>query len=181
MRNALKQSYFCPYTQNKKFETFIGDLLELNLPQQRTQEEIVHFVSLIETFYCDRISQLLKNERKRERTVRRERGLQAKRISDKNELEQAFLDSIEQTKANIEKRRLFQHEKLNTRGRKTERQSHSNSRTRIGLKDFAAYDKESLLELFLANPSTIRHMYQSIFGDLQRHQGNTAIGSGQDL
>ena len=61
MRKLLKQSYYCPYTQNRKFETFISDLLELNLPHDKTQEEIVHFVSLIETFYCDKIAQLVKN------------------------------------------------------------------------------------------------------------------------
>lgn len=50
----------------------------------------------------------------------------------------------------------------------------SHSQSRIGLKDFAAYDKESMLELFLANPSTIRHIYHTIFGDLQQRQGSLA-------
>lgn len=51
----LDNQLFCPYTKNKKFEQFVSDLLELNLGDSRTQAEIVKFVSLIETFYVDKI------------------------------------------------------------------------------------------------------------------------------
>ena len=71
LRKAIAGSYFCPYTQNKKFETFIRDLLELDLPNWRTKEEIVQFVSLIETFYCDKIANLIHKERQTERSLKR--------------------------------------------------------------------------------------------------------------
>ena len=59
----LDNKLYCPYTQNKKFENFLRDLLELNLGDSRTHIEVVKFVSLIETFYCDKISQMvLKNK-----------------------------------------------------------------------------------------------------------------------
>ena len=106
IRNRIKLSNFCPYTQNQKFENFIKDLLELNLPAEQTQDEIVNFVRLIETFYCDKVAHLTAKERHHEKLFRKQRGANALKLLDKSDLEKAFLDSIEQTKANIEKRRF---------------------------------------------------------------------------
>ena len=69
--------------------------MELNLPHSRTQEEIVRFVSLVETFYCEKIAELIRKERHSEKSLKRQRGLQAQKILEKNDLEKAFLDSVE--------------------------------------------------------------------------------------
>lgn len=71
IRKSGSGAFFCPYTQNKKFERFIGDLLDLNLPHSKTQEEIVRFVSLVESFYCDKITQLIRKERQSEKSLKR--------------------------------------------------------------------------------------------------------------
>ena len=58
-----EHNYFCPYTKNSKFKYFIDDLLEINMSQENTATEIVNYVSLIETFYTDKIKQIkLKNK-----------------------------------------------------------------------------------------------------------------------
>ena len=49
-------NYYCPYTQNKKFETFLEDLLDINLEKTDLVYEISKYVQLIETFYNDKIN-----------------------------------------------------------------------------------------------------------------------------
>jgi len=63
-----------------------------------------------------------------------------------------LIDSIEQTKANIERRRLIQNMRYQTKDKKPSSDGRSRSNNRIGLKDFNTHDKESMLELFLSNP-----------------------------
>ena len=74
IKKKLDGSYFCPYTQNKKFEHFIEDLLELNLPKAQTKVEIVAFTRLIETFYCDKIAQLTDENKAKEKNFKRMKG-----------------------------------------------------------------------------------------------------------
>ena len=59
-----KESCFCPYTSNQKFETFIDDLLSLKLTPFQMKKNITDYVKAVETHYTDAIeSQKLKVER----------------------------------------------------------------------------------------------------------------------
>jgi hypothetical protein len=61
----LQNNYQSPYTKNEKFEQFINDILELGLDQEITKKEIINFVKIIETFYCDKIKDINEEKRKK--------------------------------------------------------------------------------------------------------------------
>ena len=42
-------------TSNQKFETFVTDILDLELSKEHTQREIVKYFKIIETFYNGKI------------------------------------------------------------------------------------------------------------------------------
>jgi len=46
-------SYFCPYTSNKKFEKFIDDMFTLKFDDEKMKTEIISYVKVIESFYND--------------------------------------------------------------------------------------------------------------------------------
>ncbi len=69
-------------------------MLDLNLPVEKTHEEITKFVRLIETFYCDKVfqtqvkySELLKKSKVEPRQ-------NALKLDKKKELEEILLNSI---------------------------------------------------------------------------------------
>jgi len=97
---------------------------------------------LIETFYCDKIAQLTDENKAKEKNFKRMKGLQANKKDKKNELEQALIDSIEQTKANIERRRIVQNMRHQNKDKKPDSVGgkRSGSTSRIGLKDFNNHD-----------------------------------------
>jgi len=46
---------YCPQTVNKKFETFVTDLLALQIDSEQTKKELVKYLQVIESFYIDKI------------------------------------------------------------------------------------------------------------------------------
>jgi len=83
----------------------VSDLLEINLPKERTWAEIVNFVKMIETFYFDRIHSLTHKCKNIEKSARKERTRSTMRVAERHDLEKIFLDCVLQTKYNIKRRR----------------------------------------------------------------------------
>lgn len=100
-----ENSYFCPYTENKKFEAFINDLYELNFDAAKQKTEIINYVKVIESFYSDKIQHIKRQYEKRSKTMK----AKSSRVTNyfhKSELEKIFTECIDITRKGIMKRRI---------------------------------------------------------------------------
>lgn len=61
-----KDSVYCPFTQNAKFETFLGDLFDMRIGQASIQRQITDYVKCIETHYTDIVAKLRVQKKKLE-------------------------------------------------------------------------------------------------------------------
>ena len=101
-----RQSCFCPYTSNQKFELFIDDLLSLKLKPFQVKKNITDYVKAVETHYTDVIdSQKLKVE-KTIKSCNKKLGQVALRVDERSELQDILIDALEKTKLQIFKRKL---------------------------------------------------------------------------
>ena len=70
-RRGSSSSYFCPYTENHKFDQFLTDLFSLKtLDDDRKKSEILRYMQTVETFYTDRIHSLKSVYEKRMRRLK---------------------------------------------------------------------------------------------------------------
>lgn len=53
-----KDSVYCPFTHNAKFETFLGDIFGMRISQTSLQKQIQDYVKCIETHYSDIIHKM---------------------------------------------------------------------------------------------------------------------------
>ena len=58
--NKETHSYRCPYTENNRFQTFIDELLKLDLPSNQLKRNILDYVRVMETYYADKIREFQK-------------------------------------------------------------------------------------------------------------------------
>ena len=59
-----KDSVYCPFTHNAKFETFLEDLFEMRITQHNIRRQILDYVKCIETHYMDIIQKMKTRARK---------------------------------------------------------------------------------------------------------------------
>jgi hypothetical protein len=101
----------------------------------------------------------LENERKKTKEL--ECG-QANYISGKSELEEFFLECVEEVKKNIKKRKEFQIK--NTRySKSTAKTTVSTSSKEPKLAGFASQDKAKVIELLMENDNVLLFLYEKLF------------------
>ena len=101
----------------------------------------------------------LENERRRTKEL--ESG-KSNYISGKNELEEFFLECVEEVKKNIKKRKEMQMK--NTRfSKSTAKSTVSTSSKEPKLAGFASQDKAKVIELLMENDNVLLYLYEKLF------------------
>mgnify|MGYP006094383553 CR=1 FL=1 len=80
-------------------------ILGLKLGETQTGEEVIKFVSMIETFYCDKVAHLNNKQKESAKKALKIRGQNSVIIDKKGELESILLDSLQQVRINIHQRK----------------------------------------------------------------------------
>eukprot|EP00347_Sterkiella_histriomuscorum_P004558 403360006 len=177
-------NYFCPLTQNKKFDEFLNDLFETTSDQPRQKLEILNYVTVVESFYTQ---QLQKQRAAFEKKIKLSRqGFNSSKVTmfiERNELEKIFQNSIEEVKKQILKRRIKTEALLNNKSKPMYMDQKledpldedakrfeeaivklvSFAKNKIKYSDFTQSDKYRLIELFVTNEQTLLYVYRSIF------------------
>lgn len=99
-------NYYCPYTKNKKFETFLEDLFEIGLGNSDLVSEISQYVQMIETFYNDKIQHYKLKVKEVLASQRKAKNIRAVKIDERRQLLEIFTDAVAETKNQILKRKL---------------------------------------------------------------------------
>lgn len=140
------------------------------------KEEIVKYVSLLETNYNSTIRDLKTTINKEKIKVKRSSFEKVNEVSQKNELESLFVECIEEIRKGIMKRRLkneimnkkkYQQIEKNTEEAREFEQSLLKlaelAKNRVKIQDFTNKDKNHLLELFVNNEKTLLKIYEILF------------------
>jgi len=59
-----KNSVYCPFTHNSKFEVFLEDLFDMRIGKSSIRRQIQDYVKCIETHYTDIITKLKRQAKK---------------------------------------------------------------------------------------------------------------------
>ena len=93
-------------TENIKFSKFLELIFKSKMTKEDIKEEITKYVQALETNYTDTIKDI-KNQTEREKNkVRKALSERINNTTQKNELENLFVDCIEDVRKDIMKRRL---------------------------------------------------------------------------
>lgn len=103
-----KDSVYCPFTHNAKFETFLDDIFDMRISQTSLKKQIQDYVKCIETHYSDIIHKIKSKVKKLTFELQKSRGMAAISKDKRSELEEILIDSIDKTRISIFKRRLEQ-------------------------------------------------------------------------
>lgn len=93
-------------TENLKFQKFIDLIYSSKMTPDEQKEEIVKYVSLLETNYNQTIRDLKTAVHKERMKAKRSSFEKVNEVSQKNELESLFVECIEEIRKGIMKRRL---------------------------------------------------------------------------
>ena len=93
-----RESVYCPFTQNAKFETFLEDVFDMRIGQSSMRRQIIDYVKCIETHYTDIINKLRLKLKKSKLNAVKERGKAAIEKDKKSELEEVLIDAIDKTR-----------------------------------------------------------------------------------
>ena len=101
-----KDSVYCPFTQNAKFETFLDDLFDMRIGSVTMRRQIQDYVKCIETHYTDIINKNRAKIKKMTFESQKDRGKVAIEKDKRSELEEVLIDAIDKTRLQIFKRKL---------------------------------------------------------------------------
>lgn len=122
-KDLPKRNFYCPYTRNRKFELFLEDLFDLGFDAFRTRQEIAQYFQAVETYYTEKLRDFyLKRDGAGSCGAKRSQSHAANNqqitgIMIKNELMRVLIDSVEDVKKNIMRRRVKQEVKYNNRNK----------------------------------------------------------------
>ena len=151
------------------------------------QQEIVNYVSALETNYNETIRDLKDIAKKQEIKIKKMSFEKVENLSEKNQLESLFVECIEEVRKDIMKRRLkneiynkkkFQQIDKNTEEAREFEQSllklASLAKNRVKISDFTNKDRGNLLDLFVNNERTLLKIYEILFP----HRATPNAGAG---
>ena len=93
-----QNNYYCPYTQNQKFESFVKSLIKIHVDAETTCSEIVNYVKMIETFYTDKFQGYKAKVEEADRRLKRVKNQNVLKVEKQRELQEVFMDCVEQVK-----------------------------------------------------------------------------------
>ena len=163
-------------TDNQKFKRFMDLIFDSRMPKQDQKEEILRYVQLLETNYNATIRDM---KTTMERTARHAKKTNTTKVSEvnlKGDMENLFVECIEETRKTIMKRRL-KSEILNSKKLDKIDQTSQEAKdfetsllklaelakSRVKVNDFTPKDKTNMLELFVNNEKTLLRMYEILF------------------
>ena len=153
------------------------------MKKEETTLEILNYVSLIETFYTDKINQIKLKNKQFQDTQKKVRNVSTNEVDKQRELEEILYDSLESTKksilarkakakreASVLKKQGFQTIKNDDSVNEFETsisklydyQSDTASR-RVRYDEFTKKDKSHFIEIFVSHPNTLKVIHQAIF------------------
>lgn len=163
-------------SENLKFQQFIDLIFESKMPKDDIKFEIINYVQALETNYNDTIKeQKIKNERLRGQ-LRKEKAKNVNEVIEKGDLENLFVDCVEDVRRTVIKRRL----KAEIIGKKKIGKFDENSeeaqefeesllklanlaKDRVKFSEFTSQDRNNLLDLFVNNEKTLLKIYEILF------------------
>ena len=173
-------------SENIKFQQFIDLIFESKMPKEGIKFEILSFVQALET----NLNEAIRDERLRCERIKKElRKEKSKHVNDnieKGDLENLFVDCVEDVRRNVIKRRL----KAEIVGKKKIGRFDENSeeaqefeesllklanlaKDRVKFSEFTTQDRNNLLDLFVNNEQTLLKVYEILFPKKAAHGNNS--------
>lgn len=157
------------------------------MEKEDIKEEIVKYVQLLETNYNATIRDLKTTMEKERQKHRKSTFDKVTEVSQKADMENLFVECIEETRKNIMKRRL-KNEILNSKKLEKIDQNSQEAKdfeqsllklaemakSRVKISDFTNRDKTNMLELFVNNEKTLLKIYEILFP----HRAGPNAGAG---
>ena len=163
-------------TENIKFQKFMDLIYKSKMQQEDIKNEIIQYVQALETNYNDTIRDLKVQVEREKFKNKRQNFEKVAEYSQKNDLENLFVECIEEIRKDIMKRRLkneiqnkkkFQQIDKNTEEAKEFEQSllklANLAKNRVKISEFTSKDRGNLLDLFVNNERTLLKMYEILF------------------
>jgi hypothetical protein len=171
-------------TENPKFREFLNVLFSTKMSDEDKKREAISYLEALETNYMSMIKDLRCQVDRLQLKVKLTRSEKANAIVEKAEMETVFIESIEEVRKEIMKRRI-KNEVNARRGTKStltkgdtmetiEDQASKDfeeslmklasfAKHRIKFEDFTPKDKFNLLDLFVNNEKTLVKIYEALF------------------
>lgn len=187
MEKSPQSRYKVIPTENIKFQRFIDLIFASKMEKEDIKEEIVKYVQLLETNYNATIRDLKTTMEKERQKHRKSTFDKVTEVSQKADMENLFVECIEETRKNIMKRRL-KNEILNSKKLEKIDQNSQEAKdfeqsllklaemakSRVKISDFTNRDKTNMLELFVNNEKTLLKIYEILFP----HRAGPNAGAG---
>jgi len=176
-------------TENPKFRDFLTILFSTKMSDEEKKREAIAYLEAVETNYTQTIKDLRAQVDRLQRKLKLARSDKANGVVEKSEMEGVFVESIEEVRKEIMKRRI-KNEVSARRGSKStltkgeiqetlEDQASKDfeeslmklasfAKNRIKFDDFTAKDKFNLLDLFVNNEKTLVKIYEALFPPKQK-------------
>ena len=174
-------------SENLKFQRFIDLIYKSQMNSEEIQNEIIMYVQALETNYNDTIRDLRLMLDKEKSKAKRANFDRVNEVTQKNELENLFVECIEEIRKDIMKRRLkneifnkkkFQQIDKNSEEAKEFEQSLLKlaqlAKNRVKISEFTSKDRNNLLDLFVNNERTLLKIYEILFP----HRASPNVGAG---
>lgn len=161
-----------------KLGVFLDTLFAVEgLTNEERRREILRFVENLETRYGEQLKRQTMVVARLEKKMRRLQASETDEVSRKNELEAVFVESVEEVRKEIMRRRMKNEvaTKKKFRGFETKNAEEAAqfeqsllklanlAKKRVKLGDFTATDKFNILDLFVNNETTLLKLYESLF------------------
>ena len=174
--NANESRYKHIPSENLKFQQFIDLIFESKMPKDDVKFEILNYVQALETNLNEAIKEeKIRNDRIR-KELRKEKSKHVNDVIEKGDLENLFVDCVEDVRRNVIKRRL----KAEIVGKKKigRFDEHSEeakefeesllklanlAKDRVKFSEFTVQDRNNLLDLFVNNEQTLLKIYEILF------------------
>ena len=159
-----------------KFQQFIDLIFESRMGKEDVKYEIINYVQALETNYNDTIREQKQKAERLKNQLRKEKAKNVNEVIEKGDLENLFVDCVEDVRRNVIKRRL----KAEIIGKKKIGKFDENSdeaqefeesllklanlaKDRVKFSEFTGQDRNNLLDLFVNNEKTLLKIYEILF------------------
>lgn len=151
-------------------------IFDSKMSKSDQKEEILRYVQLLETNYNATIRDMKATMERQQRAHKKSSFQRVGEVSTKADMENLFVECIEETRKTIMKRRL-KSEILNSKKLDKIDQTSQEAKdfetsllklaelakSRVKVSDFTGKDKTNMLELFVNNEKTLLRMYEILF------------------
>ena len=173
-------------SENIKFQQFIDLIYESKMSKDDQKFEIMNYVQALETNYNETIKEQKMRCERLKNQLRKEKSKNVNDVIERGDLENLFVDCVEDVRRNVIKRRL----KAEIIGKKKIGKFDENSeeakefedsllklanlaKDRVKFSEFTTQDRNNLLDLFVNNEKTLLQVYEILFPRKNQNAQNT--------